>query len=306
MDQKNGVAGQNLVNSSAFLTLSNPADFVIDDELAHKPLAQLGWQVTDVPWTQTERAWSDFDAVIIRSPWDYPEQPEAFLAVLEEIDAGPACLANPLDIVRWNLSKTYLKSLHDGDVPIVPTLWGNQIAAGDFTDFLQMFDSEELVIKPVVGANGVDAFRVTAQETSNRLEEIAICHDGRAFMVQPFIPSIITEGEYSVFYFNGLFSHAILKTPAPGEFRSQEERGSSLMAIQPEPGLLARANQAMEFISSLTSETLLYARLDFVRDASDDFVVMEAELIEPSLYLRMDDGAPERFARAIDDWFSAR
>jgi hypothetical protein len=88
-----------------------------------------------------------------------------------------------------------------------------------------------------------------------------------------------------------------------GEFRSQEERGASLVAIQPEQRLLARSNQAMETISSISPETLLYARLDFVRDSKNDFRVMEAELIEPSLYLRMDLDAPMRFARAVDEWF---
>lgn len=291
------------MNKCAFLTLDDPVDFVIDDELAHRPLAQLGWQVTDLSWRQTAIPWSEFDAVIIRSPWDYPERPDDFMSVLKVIDASSARLANPLDIVRWNLSKTYMKSLKEGGVPIVPTLWGEQVYPGDFPGFLEELGAHEMVIKPVVGANGVDAFRVSARDDPVRLESIADCHDGSAFMVQPFMSSILSEGEYSLFYFNGLYSHAILKTPAPGEFRSQEERGSTLMAIQPEAALLARANQAMELISTFSSETLLYARLDFVRDASNDFLVMEAELIEPSLYLRMDAGAPMRFALAVDDWY---
>lgn len=118
-------------------------------------------------------------------------------------------------------------------------------------------------------------------------------------MVQRFMPGILTEGEYSLFFFNCEFSHAILKTPAASEFRSQEERGASIQAVVPEELLLKRGRQVMKTITPAP----LNARIDFVRDAEGEFVVMELELIEPSLYLRMHPQAPSRFARAIDAWF---
>jgi glutathione synthase/RimK-type ligase-like ATP-grasp enzyme len=118
-------------------------------------------------------------------------------------------------------------------------------------------------------------------------------------MVQQFMPRILDEGEYSLFFFNGAFSHAILKVPAKSEFRSQEERGAKIGWVKPPERLLARGREALEAIAG----PLLYARIDFVRDARDDFVVMELELIEPSMYLRTEPAAPSRFARAIDDWF---
>ena len=102
------------------------------------------------------------------------------------------------------------------------------------------------------------------------------------------------------FFFNGEFSHAILKTPAESEFRSQEERGAYIKAIVPEEKLLLRAQQALSVISSPT----LYARIDLVRD-DEDFVIMELELIEPSMYLRTDPDASMRFARAIDERFGS-
>ena len=110
--------------------------------------------------------------------------------------------------------------------------------------------------------------------------------------------SILSEGEYSLFYFGGAFSHAILKIPASGEFRSQEERGAEIRRVDPEPGLRLCGQRALEAVSPAP----LYARIDLVRNADSDFEVMELELIEPSLYLRMDPEAPARFARAIDGW----
>jgi glutathione synthase/RimK-type ligase-like ATP-grasp enzyme len=117
-------------------------------------------------------------------------------------------------------------------------------------------------------------------------------------MVQPFMPRILDEGEYSLFYFNGEYSHAILKVPAAGEFRSQEERGAEIRSVTPESLLRSRVEQAMATLHPAP----LYARIDLVRDAMDDFRVMELELIEPSMYLRTEAGAPARFAQAIDDW----
>jgi len=318
----------------AFLTLDDPTGFVIDDALAIAPLADLGWQVSELSWRQTEVPWNGFDAIIIRSTWDYQAHSDEFLRVLEAIDRGPARLANSLPLVRWNLSKLYLKELDKNGVPIVPTLWDDAVEAADFAKWFEELGAPELVIKPVVGANGDFAYRVNVDDDHLRLAEIAEHHDGEMFMVQPFMHSVISEGEFSLFFFNEQYSHAILKTPAQGEFRSQEERGSSLAAIKPSDRLLHRAHQAMDEVmgrgegaaptkvserrdagvgaaprresaSQGVATPPLYARVDLVRDAHDDFRIMEVELIEPALYLRMDPGAPGRFARAIDEWYES-
>jgi hypothetical protein len=118
-------------------------------------------------------------------------------------------------------------------------------------------------------------------------------------MLQPFLHAVQEEGEYSLFFFSGEYSHAILKVPAAEEFRSQEERGAEIHPVQPQADLLARGRQALAAVTPPP----LYARVDLVRNAAGEFEVMELELIEPSLYLRTDPGAPERFARAVDAWF---
>jgi hypothetical protein len=112
--------------------------------------------------------------------------------------------------------------------------------------------------------------------------------------MQPFERGIVEEGEFSMMYFNGVHSHSILKTPKAGDFRVQEEYGSAIRLLAPEPGLLAAGNAAIAAIG----QRLLYARADLVR-SGDAFRVMELELVEPSLYLRVDPGSPDRFAAAI-------
>lgn len=283
----------------AFLTLDERGDYVIDDEHAIGPLEQLGWCVSTLSWRQTELPWSAFDAVIVRSTWDYWNDVPAFLETLRRIDTETQ-LANPLDIIQWNLEKTYLVDLESKGIAIVPTVWPDSVNAGSFHGFRSELGTDELVIKPVVGANGEDAFRVSAGDSTARLEQICSRFRKKRGMVQTFMPGILEEGEYSLFFFNGEFSHAILKIPKGSEFRSQEEHGSEIHPVTPNSRLLLRGKQALHALSVVP----LYARVDFVRDEHADYAVMELELIEPSMYLRTDPGAASRFARAIDDRFA--
>ncbi|MGA9575059.1 MAG: hypothetical protein WBS20_14065 [Lysobacterales bacterium] len=281
----------------AFLTLEETGDFVIDDEHAIQPLNDLGWQVSTVSWRQNERPWRDFDIVVIRSTWDYWNDVPVFLDTLARID-GETRLANRLDLVQWNLAKTYMRDLQHKGIGIVPTLWADSLQADFLARYQNELGSDEIVVKPVVGANGEDAFRVREGDTPRRLADIAARFRNRDCMIQPFMPKILSEGEYSLFFFGGEYSHAILKIPAASEFRSQEEHGAEIRSVVPHAKLLSRARQAIATISPAP----LYARIDFIRDAKDDYLLMELEMIEPSMYLRMDPQAPRRFAVAIDRW----
>jgi glutathione synthase/RimK-type ligase-like ATP-grasp enzyme len=285
----------------ACLTLQERGDFVIDDELAVKPLEQLGWSVSTLSWRQRDIPWNAFDLVVVRSTWDYWNDVPGFLDVLSRIDRETV-LANPVDLVHWNLPKTYLLDLAGKGVAVVETIWLDEFREGFVADCAGRLETDRLVIKPVVGANGEDAYRIGPGEAPGLLREIENRFRGRACMVQPFMENVLSEGEYSLFYFGGAFSHAILKVPARGEFRSQEERGASIASVEPEDRLRSRGRRALEAVSP----SPLYARIDLVRNAKSDFEVMELELIEPSLYLRTDPEAPGRFARAVDAWFRSR
>jgi hypothetical protein len=283
----------------AFLTLDERGDFVIDDEHAIGPLADLGWEVATVSWRQTAVPWSRFEGVVIRSTWDYWNDVPAFLETLARINRQTR-LANPLDLVHWNLAKTYLRDLEGNGVGVVPTVWLDELPPGAIGKCAEQLGSDDLVIKPVVGANGQDAFRLSPRDEPRRPQDVAARFRGRPCMVQPFRTNVLAEGEFSLFFFSGDYSHAILKVPAAGEFRSQEERGAEILSIVPETKLLERGHRALAAVVP----TPLYARIDFVRDAAGDFEVMELELIEPSLYLRTDPEAPARFAQAVDRWFA--
>jgi len=288
------------MNKCALLTLDDQADFVIDDVHVHLPLTALGWQVSSVSWRQNRVPWSNFDLVIIRSCWDYPPVVTEFLDVLEQINHTTR-LANPIDLVRWNLNKSYLRDMEHEGIGIIPTLWADDLDESSLMACLDRLDSPAMVIKPLVGANGEDTFCISRSTDSATIEKMVRLFQNRAHMVQPFMSNVIEEGEFSLFYFNGNYSHAILRTPTGSEFRSQEERGANVKAVRPEARLLQRGMRALNCISPAP----LYARIDFVRDDDRDFRVMEMELIEPSMYLRMHPEAPARFARAVDDWYGS-
>jgi glutathione synthase/RimK-type ligase-like ATP-grasp enzyme len=283
------------VKRCAFLTTDSLENFVCDDELAYAPLRELGWEVEAVPWRRPGVDWDRFEAVVIRSTWDYQADPEAFLSVLEEIDGSTARLENPLHLVRWNLRKTYLLDLMRRGIEVVPTCCCRDLRFARLLPLFDRFRVDEIVVKPVVGANADDAFRLRRSASRELVREVERRFKDREFLAQPFLDDVLREGEFSLFFFGGEHGHTILKTPQPGDFRVQEEHGGIIRAVRAEPDLLEAARRAMEALPV----DPLYARVDLVRSGGR-FVVMEFELIEPALYFRMDSGSAERFARIFD------
>lgn len=278
----------------AYLTMDDISGFEAYDHLTYAPMAKLGWEVSEISWRADQVDWNQFEVVVIRSPWDYQDHPEAFLKVLEQIDRSQAILLNSLETVCWNISKSYLKDFAEKGVPIVPTLWFDSIDLAGMRAAYSDWTTPELIIKPQISANADDTFRLTPEaleDTSLKLTEL---FSNRDHLVQPFLPAIVEEGEYSLFYFGGEYSHAISKQPGVGDFRVQEEHGGQLLRIKPKVKLRAAADKVMAALS----EPLLYARVDLVRH-QQDFVLMELEAIEPSLYFNMAEEAAGNFAKAF-------
>ena len=144
-------------------------------------------------------------------------------------------------------------------------------------------------------------WRLDQRAIQEHQAEIETYYADTPFMMQPFVPSIVTEGEFSLTFFNGEFSHAILKTPKAHDFRVQEEHGGILQCVHPEPDLQGVGDMVMRALGDMP----LYARADFVRaPQGQGFWLMELELIEPSLYFRLDEQAPHRFAHALHTRFA--
>jgi glutathione synthase/RimK-type ligase-like ATP-grasp enzyme len=278
-----------------FLSMDSLDGYVSDDELAVGPFRELGWDVVSVSWRDGTADWDGFDAVIVRTTWDYQDDAARFLEVLHRIDRSEARLENPLPVMEWNLDKRYLAELERDGVRIVPTVWRDTaISESEFAEWQLTLDAEELIVKPTVSATAQDTFRLRKYDP-----QLGSVFRTRAFMVQPFITAIVDEGEYSLFYFDGRFSHAIVKKPKKGDFRVQEEHGGIISKIEPD----IRMRSAADSIAARITPTPLYSRIDLVRDRDNEFALMEMELIEPALYFRMDPPSARRFADAFVDRF---
>lgn len=278
--------------------MENADGWSIDTELGFPPMEALGWTIEPVPWRKAGVDWNRFAAVYIGTPWDYPEEPEQFLRVLESIDRSTAVLVNDIALVRWTMPKTYLRDLENRGAMIVPSIWGNDLKPGALDAAFAQFGVGKIILKPVVSTNATHTYLIDQRNSSSSARQLCEIFADRPFVMQPFIENIQSEGEFSLFYFNMRFSHAIQKIPRRDDFRVQEEHGADIIPVEPEPALLDTADQILQLVDPVP----VYARADFVRGPDRRFLLMELELIEPSLYLRMDAEAPRRFAEAFDEY----
>jgi glutathione synthase/RimK-type ligase-like ATP-grasp enzyme len=286
----------------AFLTMDNLHGFVSDDQLAIEPLRSLGWEVEFVPWTAEGVDWQQYDAVLPRTTWDYHHHLQQFLKTLESIAGSGTLLANNVEMIRWNSHKSYLLELRNRGVPIVPTLIGRTLTQDGFPRLFRDLRTDKLIIKPAVGANADFTYPIERDTPYEAIAEICTVYKSRDFLAQEFVASVTSEGEYSLFYFNGRHSHTILKTPKSGDFRVQEEHGGVITSVAADEELLAAGIKTMSALNIVP----LYARADFVRGSNSGFLLMELELIEPALYFRTDPDSALRFARALDEWVGGR
>jgi glutathione synthase/RimK-type ligase-like ATP-grasp enzyme len=229
--------------------------------------------------------------VLLRSVWDYHTRYVEFAEWLGLLDKAEVPVFNDSDLVRWNADKSYLLELRERGVAIVPT----QIAAGPcLREVIAGLTGQEIVVKPTVGANALQTIRGIAgsDELSRAMDDLP----DAVYLVQPFLPEIQSEGEWSLIYFDGVFSHATLKRPADGDYRVQDDFGGTSTPADPAPVVRAGADAALAALDGRTPP--VYARVDGVV-AAGRFLLMELELIEPYLFLPHHAPAVTDFATVI-------
>jgi glutathione synthase/RimK-type ligase-like ATP-grasp enzyme len=245
-----------------------------------------------VVWDDPSADWSSYDAVWIRSTWDYTARHAAFLDWLEVVSATTE-LWNPAPVVRWNSHKSYLLDLADRGVEVVPTVL---VPAGEVLGLDRVLDDQgwtDAVIKPAVSVGAIGAARVHRDDAPGWMPEP---HLGD-LLVQPMMTGV-TQGETSMIAIDGRVTHAVRKIPAAGDFRVHVEYGGREVAHETEPAELELAARALEAVG----RPLLYARVDCV-DTEKGPMLMELELIEPSLFLPL---APPTAVAALGDAVAAR
>lgn len=278
-----------------------------DDRALIPALAARGVTAEPVVWDDPEVDWSSYDLVVVRSTYDYSPRRDEFIAWARSVPR----LANPAGVIEWNTDKTYLQTLDEAGVPVIPTIWldpERHLSKRAIHTRMPAFG--DFVVKPVVSAGARDTGRY--QPVSSQSRALAIQHTkslldgGRAVMIQPYVTSVDTKGETCLIFVEGEVQHAVRKNalltgpsrPTQGLYTPEKMRPAEATDAQVE---VARRALAVAHEHLGVSEPFLYARVDLVGGEDGDPIVIELELTEPSLWLRYaeDAGTVGRLADAI-------
>lgn len=226
-------------------------------------------------WDDPAFTGAGFQAAIVGTTWDYTTRSAEFLDKMDAVAAHTRVL-NPPAVLRWNAHKTYLRALAAQGAPSIPTVWIDGVTPRAVEQARATLGGGPVVVKSVVGACAV---RQVLSQPGSTLPGPAHCPPGAAF-VQPFLPSVVQEGELSAVFCGGTFSHALRKLPQRGDYRTQSVYG----ATEATAHLTEREIALAQGVLDLCPEPVLYGRVDLVRGLDGQLQVMELELIEPYLY----------------------
>ncbi len=278
-------------------------DKVAEDKLLQQAFVDAHIAADRVSWDDDSVKWDQFAMLIIRTTWNYTWHYEEFFGWLRRLEFLKIPLWNPPRVLRWNSSKKYLIELADHGIPIPQTEWLYE-SAPDFDAVLKELGWKQAVVKPIVSAGGRDTHLIGTAEGERwqtQLKHAARSHGKKAhaprggWMIQEFMPEIRSDGEWSLLFFGGEFSHAVIKRPRDGEFRVQERHGGSYEAAEPDGELIRQARAILSYVS----EPLLYGRVDGVV-RKGRLILMELELFEPAFFLEYAPGSEKRFVRTVE------
>ncbi|MDE2407178.1 MAG: hypothetical protein KGL91_04880 [Xanthomonadaceae bacterium] len=283
----------------------DPAEIAYPD-LWPKVLARLqraldgaGIDAVPTPWTahvDDASCLRDYACVLPLLVWGYHHDIARWQRACATWQREGLPLANPARVLAWNTDKRYLRELTERGVAIAPTAFVDALSPAAVEQAFSDTGADELIAKPAISGGAWKTRRL-------RRGDVVGAADPMPMLLQPFLPTIETQGETSLLYFGGRLSHVVNKRPLAGEFRIQEEFGGQYTLVPTPPtGALALAQQVLEAIG----EPLLYARIDMLPDADGRWLLMEAELIEPDFYLGVDPAQGAGFAQALREWMRTR
>jgi O-ureido-D-serine cyclo-ligase len=268
--------------AAPIIAVASSAEVIGNDEdqpVLEDALRSAGCDVRLWAWDDPGAAWAEADLALIRSTWDYVPRHEAFCAWAERV-ADLTALHNPPRIVRWNSDKHYLAELGAAGVEITPTTW---LEPGDA---IRLPEGHEVVVKPTVSAGSQDTTRhdLRRGDETARAAAAALLAAGRPVMVQPYLEAVDERGETGLVYIDGAFHHAFRKAPILVEGRSATERLYAPEQITPVTATAAELALAERTLAQVVGTPLLYARVDVAPASDGRPVLMELELVEPSLF----------------------
>lgn len=277
-----------------FLTAEFLGGLADDDAPAAVALERRGHLVTPVVWTAPIEP-TAFDVLVVRSPWDWYRRRAEFRAFLSKLASWPVRVVNAPALLLRFADKTYFRELDRLGIATVPTRFFQPEALGGVPEAMASAGWERCVLKPSFTANAAGALRLDARSVGSAVEQARATPVDSEWMLQPYLDAIETLGERSFVFFDGRFSHAVSKRPAPGDYRVQHDHGGEAARWVPASHLIDAAASVVR----RAVPDAVYARVDAV-EHHDRLLVMELEVVEPELFFRLDPLAPERFATALE------
>ena len=260
-------------------------------------LAALGMELVQVRWREIEARAAEFDAILPLLVWDYFEgNEEAFLTAIAKAEAVTPVF-NPFEMLQWNADKSYLDDLHGRGADVIRILPVDRVTPKNVARAFEELDTDTLVIKPKIGGG---AWRQVLHKKGEPFPAAESLPPEGA-LIQPFLPSVLEEGEYSFLYFGGRFSHAVRKTPKAGDYRIQSLYGGAEETYVPTQAERDHARAILDVLDDIP----LYARVDLLRGLDGSLKLIELECIEPYLYLPHAKGeggeneGAQKFAKAL-------
>jgi glutathione synthase/RimK-type ligase-like ATP-grasp enzyme len=232
-------------------------------------------------WQDEGTDWRAFGAVLPLMAWNYPQTVALFLSRLEEIERAGVPLANPAPVLRANMDKGYIQKLGERGAPVPPTMSVASCTPEIIQQAFSAFGVDEIIIKPRIGAG---AWRQARLKRHDPLPSPEVLPPAAA-LIQPFLEAVTQVGELSLLFFGGTFSHAVMKTPLSGDYRTQGQYGAVERGVVAPDGAI---EAAQVILSKADGAPFTYARVDLVKGFGDEWLLMELELIEPWLYLPHD------------------
>lgn len=272
-----------------------------EDQILCELLDELAIDYQFEVWSDPTVDWSCFNVLLLKSPWDYFDYYQEFKEWCNKIQALGIPVLNDLSLVLWNSSKEYLLSIQKQGFGVIPT---HIITKGLIGDFHLWKNSQnplaEFVIKPAVSGGGKNTLRTTIQDIPLVQDQLESWMKEESYLLQPFLSEVAEVGEYSYIFFDGKFSHAVLKKAMKGEFRVQHFFGGSIFDYEPSQEELAKI---IPYVEAFAPNTL-YARVDGIW-REGQFLLMELELIEPYLFLFTHPKARTHYKEALRTKLSA-
>lgn len=266
----------------------------LDLEPLRQALLDTGIRCSILAWDDPRADFSEARMTVLRSTWNYPLFPGKFKQWVDST-AAVSELWNPAAVVRWNLHKRYLIELAEAGIPVVPTELVERGSSRSLGEVAEMRDWAEVVVKPAVSASSMDTIRVRRSDFDLGEAHLRALAADRDVLVQEYLDSVEEYGERALVWIDGALTHAVRKRP---RFLGEQE-STSAVEVRIGAAEAGLAEDAVAHASQSLRRPLLYARIDVAPDSNGLPVLMELELIEPSLYFGQSARALRLFVDAI-------